>query len=131
MNIPINIIKNILNEIDLDIVTVEIVNNKDFPKSDTKIHFFESIEELKYPQDYDDGSIIILAELNEKRKNDPRLQAMFKRSRHTNLSIFIFSQDYYELTKKRFELMKLSITSLNQINSQTFVIFIKIKLPWI
>ena len=32
--------------------------------------------------------------------NDPRVQAMFKRSRHNNLSIFIISQDYYELPKK-------------------------------
>ena len=31
--------------------------------------------------------------------NDPRVQAMFKRSRHNNLSIFIISQDYYELPK--------------------------------
>ena len=28
---------------------------------------------------------------------DPRIQAMFKRSRHNNLSIFIISQDYYQL----------------------------------
>ena len=32
--------------------------------------------------------------------NNPRVQAMFKRSRHNNLSIFIISQDYYELPKK-------------------------------
>ena len=32
--------------------------------------------------------------------DDPRVQAMFKRSRHYNLSIFIISQDYYELSKK-------------------------------
>ena len=32
--------------------------------------------------------------------NDPRVQAMFKRSRHDNLSIFIIIQDYYELGKK-------------------------------
>ena len=32
--------------------------------------------------------------------NDPRVQAMFKRSRHNNLSIFIISQIYYELPKK-------------------------------
>ena len=32
--------------------------------------------------------------------NDPRVQAMFKRSRDNNLSIFIISQDYYELPKK-------------------------------
>ena len=32
--------------------------------------------------------------------DDPRVQAMFKRSRHNNLSIFIISQDYYELDYK-------------------------------
>ena len=32
--------------------------------------------------------------------NDPRVQAMFKRSRHYNLSVFIISQDYYELPKR-------------------------------
>ena len=38
----------------------------------------------------------MLDELNEKEMNDPRVQAMFKRSRHNNLSIFIFSQDLYQ-----------------------------------
>ena len=32
--------------------------------------------------------------------DDPTAQAMFKRSRHNILSIFITSQDYYELSKK-------------------------------
>ena len=32
--------------------------------------------------------------------NDPRVQAMFKRSRHNKLSMFIISQDYYELPKR-------------------------------
>ena len=36
----------------------------------------------------------------KKQMDDPRVQAMFKRSRHNNLSIFIISQDYYELSKK-------------------------------
>ena len=31
---------------------------------------------------------------------NPRVQEMFKRSRHKNLSIFIISQDYYELPKR-------------------------------
>ena len=31
--------------------------------------------------------------------DDPRVQAMFKRSRHNNLSIFIISKDYYKLSK--------------------------------
>ena len=98
--IPINIISNTLKEEDIDVVIEEIVINKDFEKSDTEIETYESIEELKFPQEYDDGGIIILDELNEKEKNDPRVQAMFKRFRQNTLSIFIFSQDYYELPKK-------------------------------
>ena len=38
--------------------------------------------------------------LNQKEMEDPRVQAMFKRSRHNNLSIFIIRQDYYDLSKK-------------------------------
>ena len=97
--IPIIIIANVLNEEHIDLVIEEISNNKDFEKSDIEIETYGCIEELKYPQEYD-GGIIILDDLNEKGKNDPRVQAMFKRSRHDNLSIFIFSQDYHELPKK-------------------------------
>ena len=98
--IPIHIIPKILNEEYSDIVKDGIVNNKDFQKSDTEIETYESIEELKFPQDYENNSIIILDDLNQKEMDDPRVQAMFKRSRHNNLSIFIISQDYYELSKK-------------------------------
>ena len=62
--IPIHKIPNILNEEDIDIVIDEVVNNKDFEKSDTEI---ETYEELKFPQEYDDGGIIILGDLNEKK----------------------------------------------------------------
>ena len=98
--IPIRIIPNILNEEDIDLVIDEIVNNKDFEKSDIEIETFNNIEELKYPQEYENNSIIILDDLNQKEMDDPRVQAMFTRSRHNNLSIFIISQDYYELSKK-------------------------------
>ena len=98
--IPVHIIPNILNEEDIDIVIDGIVNNKDFIKSDTEIETFESIEDLKFPQEYENNSIIILDDLNQKEMDDPRVQAMFKRSRHNNLSIFTISQDYYELSKK-------------------------------
>ena len=98
--IPINIIPNILNEEDIDIVIKEVINNKDFEKSDIEIETFNNIEELKFPQEYENNSIIILDDLNQKEMDDPRVQAMFKRSRHNNLSIFIISQDYYELSKK-------------------------------
>ena len=36
----------------------------------------------------------------QKKINDPRVQAMFKRSRHNNLPIFILSQGYCELPKR-------------------------------
>ena len=99
--IPIHIIPNILNEADIDIVIEEIVNNKDFEKSDTEKETYESIEELKFPQEYDDaGGIEILDDLNGKEMNDSHLQAMFQRSRHNNLSVFIISQDYYDFPKK-------------------------------
>ena len=98
--ILIHIIPNILNVEDTDIVFEELVNNKVFKKSDTEIETYESIDELKCPQEYDDGDIIILDGLHEKEMNDPRVKAMFKRSGHNNLSIFIISQDYYELPKK-------------------------------
>ena len=95
--IPIHIIPNILNENDFDIVIEEIVNIEDFEKSDTEIETYESIEELKFPQEYEDGGIVILDDLNEKEMNDAPVQAMFKRCRHNNSSIFIISQGYYEL----------------------------------
>ena len=98
--IPIHMIPNILNEADIDIVIEEIVNNKDFEKSNTEIETYESIEELKLPQEYENNSIIILEDLNQKEMDNPRVQAMFKRSRHNNLSVFIISQVYYELSKK-------------------------------
>ena len=55
---------------------------------------------MKFPQDYEDGGNNILDDLIGKEMNDPPVQAIFKRSRHNNSSIFIISQDYYELPKK-------------------------------
>ena len=60
----------------------------------------ESIKGLKLPRKYDGGGIIILDDLNEREMNDPRVQAIFKRSKRNNLSIFIIRQDYCELPKK-------------------------------
>ena len=98
--ILINIIPNILNENDIDIVIEEIVNNKDFQKSNIEKETFDNIEELKYPQEYENNSIITLDDLNDKEINNDKIQAMFKRGRHNGLSLFIISQDYYELPKR-------------------------------
>ena len=98
--IPIHIKPNILNEADIDKVIDDIVNNKDFEKSDIDIESYDNIEELKFPQYYEYNSIIILDDLNEREINNEKIQAIFERGRHNNLSIFIISQDYYELPKK-------------------------------
>ena len=45
--IPTHIIPNIHNAEDIDMVLQEIVNSKDFEKSDTEIETFDKIEELK------------------------------------------------------------------------------------
>ena len=92
--IPIHIISNILNEADIDIVIEEIVNKKDFQSSDTEIETFDNIEELRFPQEYEMNSIIILDDINEREINNDKIHAMFKRRRHNNLSFFIISQDY-------------------------------------
>ena len=57
------------------------------------------MEEMKNPQEFEDGVDVILDDLNQKEMEDIRVQAMFKRSRQINLSIFIISQNYYELPK--------------------------------
>ena len=92
--LPIHIIPKSLNEEDSDLVIDEIVTNKDFEKSHTEIETFDNIQELKYPQEYDDGGINILDNINKKEMKDPRVQAMFRRSRHNNPSIFLISQDF-------------------------------------
>ena len=57
--------------------------------------------------------------------NDPSVQAMLERSRHNNLSLFIISQDYYEILKRK--LMEVAITYSKQTNSGMFKISIRIK----
>ena len=94
-----HIIPNFLNEEDIAKVNDEIVKNKDFEKSHTEIETLDKIDEIEIPQEHD-GGIIILDDLNGKEKNDPRVQAMFKRTRHIISSFLIFSQDYCELPKK-------------------------------
>ena len=61
---------------------------------------YETIEEKRFPQEYENNSINILDVLNQKEMTDPRNKAMFKRSRQINLPIFIIIQDYYELSTK-------------------------------
>ena len=70
--IPIHIIPNILNEDDIHLIMEEVNSNKDFEKSNTEIETYESIEELKYPQEYDDGGYYYLGWFNWKRNERPQ-----------------------------------------------------------
>ena len=56
--IPIHTIPNILNDEDIDIVMNELVNNKNFQNSDKEIEIIDNIEELKFPQEYEDGVLL-------------------------------------------------------------------------
>ena len=95
------------------------------------MELIDIIEELKNPQEYENNSINILDDLNEKEIFNDKIQAIFKRGRHTNLSIFNISQDYYELPERTICANVISITYSNQTISEMFKISIKIKLPWI
>ena len=98
--ILINITQNYPNEKFIDTVTNEIGIKKDFEKSDIELETYESIEEIKLPQEYNDGGVIILDDLNGKEMKNPRVQAMIKRSRHNKISIFFISHNYHELPKR-------------------------------
>ena len=56
-----------MNEEDINVVIKEIFNNKDSEESDIEIETYESTDDLKFPQEYDAGGIIILDHLNEKK----------------------------------------------------------------
>ena len=60
------------------------------------------VQKKKKPPEYnsDQSIVITLDDLNQKQMEDPRVQAMFKRSRHNSKSLFIIGQDYYELSKR-------------------------------
>ena len=93
----------------------------------------ESIKEIKFPQEHENNSIIILDGLNEKEINNDNIQTVFKHGRHNNLSIFIISQEYYELTKRtiRANGNVFLIIYSNLTISEMFKIFIKTKLQGI
>ena len=92
--ISIKKIPNVLNEENADVVIEEKLNNEDFKKSDIEIETYETIEKLKYPQEYNSKKpiSIILDDINQKEMNDSRVQAMFKRSHRNNISTFIKGQ---------------------------------------
>ena len=62
----------------------KIFNKKLFEKSDTGIETYETIEEIKFLQEYEDRAVIFVDDIKEKEKNDLRIQAMYKQPRHNN-----------------------------------------------
>ena len=80
----------------------ETVNNKNFAKSGTEIETSESDKELKYTQHYDSDQSIVttIVDFNKKEMIDPQDQTSFERSRHSNISSFIRSQQSFELAQR-------------------------------
>ena len=103
--LPLNIIQNILREgiplDEMDKTIEEIINDEDFESSHIECESYEDINELKNPQDYDSNihNVIILDDLSKQQLNDERVQMLFKRGRHNNLSIFVVTHGFYELPK--------------------------------
>ena len=103
--LPLNVIQNILKQDipleELDDVIEEIIKDEDFETSNIECESYENIDELKNPQEYESDikTIIILDDLNKQQLNDERVQMLFKRGRHNNLSIFVITHGFYELPK--------------------------------
>ena len=59
------------------------------------IQSYESIDEIKYTQEYDSDFpiVIILDILIEKKLNIPTVHAVFKRSKHCNSPTYLMGQD--------------------------------------
>ena len=64
---PINKITNNLNEKHIDLKIDEIVKGKDFKKSDVEIERYESLEDVKLPQEDEDVGTFFVSDLNEKK----------------------------------------------------------------
>ena len=90
-HIPVKLIDKVIKTKN----TIEnLLADENFDPSEIEISVIENIEELKYPQEYTgESTVIILDNLDEKEMNDQRVQALFKRSRHNNISVFIITQD--------------------------------------
>ena len=97
-----SLIQIIDNAKGLDLLFDKRVNDEDFEKTAEEIETYKSKEDLRYPQKYDSNFpiVVILEGVNGKKLKKPRIEAMFKRSRHSNISNFIVSQDFYELPKR-------------------------------
>ena len=56
---------------------------------------------MKDAQEYDSdkNNVIILDDLSKDQLNDKKVQMLFKRGRHNNISVFVISHGFYELPK--------------------------------
>ena len=75
--------------------------------------------------------MFLFDDLNERKRKDPRVQAMFKRLGKIS---FLFSQSVRIITeypKKQFVLLVISITYSNLTTTEAFKISIKTKQLWI
>ena len=129
--IPIRKIPNILNEQDIVLLIDEIFKNVELEKSDTGIEINESIEYLKYPQEFENGGIFILDDSNGKKRV---IHGCKQGLRGQDTIIYLLLQ-YLKITtdyqKEPSELMETYTISSNQIISKIFKLSIKMERLWI
>ena len=101
MNVIDNILKEDIDLEDLDDIIEEIVQDEDFISSEIEIEFYDNIDEMKDANEYDSdkNNVIILDDLSKDQINDKKVQMLFKRGRHNNISAFVISHGIYELPK--------------------------------
>ena len=99
MNVIQNILKKGIPLDELDRTIEEIIIDEDFESSHIECNSYENIDELKNPQDYDPNihNVIVLDDLNKQQLNDEKVQMLFKRGRHNNLSLFVVTHGFFEL----------------------------------
>ena len=131
--LPFTVIQNILNEgislEDLDLIIEDILNDPDFESSEIEIQTYDSIEELKFPNEYD-GGIIILDDLNQKEMEDLEYKQCLKDPDTIICLSLSYPKIILNYQNELSEPMEIFITFLNQIIFVMFKIYIKTKLAW-
>ena len=119
---PMNKNRDISQGGDIVLIKEKIFKDENFEKSEPERETIESVEKLKQPHEHNSDYPVVntIEDLGEKGTMDPRVQTMFKRSTHSNISMFIFRQDYYELPNKLFAPTVTYIMYSNQIFSEMF-----------
>ena len=96
-----NILQADIDIEDINDIIEEIVKDEDFVTSEMECEAYDNIDEMRDANEYDSEkhNIIILDDLSKDQLNDKKVQMLFKRGRHNNISVYDISHGFYELPK--------------------------------